>query len=181
MFTLRYKIKDIPNEGRVIDESIARSLFADALEGMQADLDATKGHVHIELHKSHDDVFARGKVKADVTIPCASCLGPARVAIDSAIKMTFVPQDEEREGASEDPLDDVEFGTHDRDTVDLSPIVREQIILGLPISAHCKEDCKGLCSTCGQNRNERDCGHREAETPSALAAQLSKLNLQPKG
>jgi uncharacterized protein len=179
MFTLRYKIKDIPSEGRVIDEAIARSLFVDALEGMQPDLEATSGHVHLELHKSNDDVFLRGTVKAQVVLPCASCLGPAHVAIDSKLKMTFVPEGEEPE-ESADPLDDLELGTHDLDTVDLLPIVREQIILGLPISPHCKDDCKGLCPTCGQNRNERDCGHREAEKLSPLADQLAKLNLHPK-
>jgi uncharacterized protein len=122
----------------------------------------------------------RGPIKAEISLPCAGCLGPAKVTIDSTLKMTFVPPGEDEE-TSADPLEDLEVATHDLDTVDLEPIVREQIILGLPISVRCGDDCKGLCPTCGQNRNERDCGHREAETPSLLAAQLSKLNLQPKG
>ncbi len=184
MSTLRYKIKDIPGEGRIIDEPITATLMADALEGTDADLKQSTGHVRLELHKSGDDVFARGRIDADVTVPCAVCLGPARVAINSPVKMTFVPEGDEggREGEqSDDPLDDVDLATHDLEFVDLAPIVREQIILGLPISAHCREGCKGLCPTCGQNRNESDCGHRPAEAPSALAEQLSKLNLQPKG
>ena len=183
MVTLRYKIKDIPSEGRLIDEPIARSLFADALEGVDADLDKSRGHVRLELTRSGDDVFVRGSIKGSITLPCASCLSPAEVPIDSQLKMTFVPEgDEDDERDGDDPLDDLELGTHDLDTVDLAPIVREQIILALPISAHCREDCKGLCPSCGQNRNERDCGHTGAEVPSALAIALQKkLNLQPKG
>jgi uncharacterized protein len=180
MSTLRYKIKDIPSEGRIIDEALGRPLLADALAGTDADLEHARGHLHVELHKSGDDVFARGRLQAGVTLPCSVCLGPAEVAIDSKLKMTFVPDGEDA-AESDDPLDDVELGTHDRETVDLQPIVREQIILGIPISVHCREGCKGLCPTCGQNLNERDCGHRPAAEPSALAQQLAKLNLQPKG
>ncbi len=180
MSTLRYKIKDIPGEGRIIDEALGRPLLTDALDGTDADLDRTRGHLHVELHKSGEDVFARGRLQANVTLPCSVCLGPAQVAIDAKLNMTFVPDGEEA-AESNDPLDDVDVATHDRETVDLEPIVREQIILGLPISVHCREDCKGLCPTCGQNLNERDCGHRPAEAPSVLAEHLAKLNLQPKG
>ncbi len=176
MVTLRYKIKDITSEGRVVDEPIARSLFADALEGLDADLDRAKGQVHLELTRAGDDVFARGQIKADVYLPCALCLGPAHVPIDARVKMTFVPEGMEQE-ESDDPLEDVDIATHDLDTVDLEPIVREQIILALPISPHCREGCKGLCAECGQNLNERDCGHRPAEPPSALSLQLQKVKL----
>lgn len=45
--------------------------------------------------------------------------------------------------------------------VDLAPLVREYMILDLPIIPLCQPDCKGLCSVCGANRNEEDCGHTQ--------------------
>lgn len=52
--------------------------------------------------------------------------------------------------------------TFEGDELDLLPILREQILLALPAAPLCAEECLGLCPTCGQNRNERECGHGAA-------------------
>lgn len=54
--------------------------------------------------------------------------------------------------------------------IDLQPLVREFAILEFPIKPLCRDDCQGLCIECGQNLNEKDCGHRpEIDSPfSAL-------------
>jgi len=54
--------------------------------------------------------------------------------------------------------------------IDLQPLVRDFALLEIPIKPLCKLDCKGLCPECGQNLNEKDCGHRpEIDSPfSAL-------------
>ena len=179
---MRYKIKDIPSEGLAIEQELPRSLFADALEGMDADLDATTGSVRVHLSKDRDDnVFANGDLKALVTVPCSGCLGGALVKVSSPLNLTFVAPGEER-AAGEDPLDDVDVTEHDGQEIDLGAVLREQIILAVPMSPRCRDNCAGLCAICGQNKNERDCGHTGAEVPSALAIALQKkLNLQPKG
>jgi uncharacterized protein len=180
MSTLRFKIKEIPGEGRVVEQAIARALVAEALEGVDADLEASHAQLRVELSRAGHDVFARGKLTGALVVPCAACLGPAQVPVDAKLLMTFVPDGEEASGDA-DPMDDADVATHDLDTIDLEPVVREQLILALPISARCREDCKGLCPVCGQNRNERDCGHHEPDAASALSLQLQKLNFHPKG
>ncbi len=175
---MRYKIKDIPSEGLLVQLDIPRSLFGDALEGMDADLAATTGNVRVELTKDRDDnVYARGDLKALVTLPCASCLGPALVKIDAPLKMTFVADGEEPE-ETENPLDDVDVATHDGVEVDLAPIIRESIILGIPMQVHCRDNCAGLCTVCGQNKNERDCGHKPPELEDPRFAALKNLKLE---
>ena len=47
--------------------------------------------------------------------------------------------------------------------IDLQPLMREYALLEVPINPLCRPDCKGLCSICGENRNEVDCGHNESE------------------
>ena len=178
---MRYKIKDIPSEGLVCDQEIPRSLFSEALEGMDADLAATTGSIHVDLSKDRDDnVFARGDIKALITVPCASCLGPALVKVSAPVKMTFVAADaEEREAsASDNPLDDVDVSAHDGETVDLGAIVREQLILAVPMSPKCRDNCAGLCATCGQNKNERDCGHKPPVLEDPRLAVLKNLKLE---
>ena len=44
--------------------------------------------------------------------------------------------------------------------IDLEPLVREYLLIEYPISPLCSEDCKGLCSFCGQNLNEELCEHQ---------------------
>ena len=175
---MRYKIKDIPSEGLLCDQEIPRSLFSEALQGMDADLAATTGSIRVHLSKDRDDnVFARGDVKALMTVPCASCLGPALVKVSAPLKMTFVAEGAEA-AESEDPLDDVDVSTHDGETVDLGEIVREQLILALPMSPKCRDNCAGLCATCGQNKNERDCGHKPPVLEDPRLAVLKNLKLE---
>jgi uncharacterized protein len=179
---MRYKIKDIPSEGLLAQFELPASLFADALAGMDADLDRATGNLRAELSKDRDDnVFVRGDLKALVTLPCASCLGPALVKLDVPLKLTLVPEGGEV-AESDNPLDDADVAGYDGETVDLAPILREQIILNLPISPRCREQCAGLCAICGQNKNERDCGHAQRSELSPLSAQLEKIRDQfPKG
>jgi uncharacterized protein len=60
--------------------------------------------------------------------------------------------------------------------IELAPLLREYALLEVPISPICKEDCQGLCAECGQNLNEKDCGHRpdDADSPFAVLKDLLK-------
>jgi uncharacterized protein len=60
--------------------------------------------------------------------------------------------------------------------VDLGPIAREQLLLEIPLNLVCKPDCKGLCTICGANKNEIDCGHVEDDIDPRLANLRSPLN-----
>jgi DUF177 domain-containing protein len=174
---MRYKIKDIPSEGMLVQLDLPRTLFADALEGMDADLDATTGSVRVELSKDRDDnIFTHGDLKALVTLPCGKCLAPALIKVSAPLKMTFVAGDEPDE--SEDPLDDVDVTQHDGKEVDLEAIIREQLILGVPMAPRCRESCAGLCATCGQNKNERDCGHQQPTLEDPRLSVLKNLKVE---
>lgn len=82
------------------------------------------------------------------------------------------------------------LGTQDLDVVflpelelDELTLVREQFELQVPMSPICREDCPGLCPSCGKNWNKGKCNCRPEfeRSPSALAKALSdlKLNLEP--
>jgi uncharacterized protein len=177
---LRYKIKDIPVEGLVVDQPLSAALLKEALDGLDADLGRTAAAVRLDVSRTHEDVFVRGKLSATLGLACASCLGPARVDVAAPINMIYRPEDEPGEPGiddSEDPLADQEQGTHDRKELDLAPMLREQLILLVPMTVRCRDACKGLCATCGQNLNERDCGHRPTGAESPFAA-LKDLKLQ---
>lgn len=54
--------------------------------------------------------------------------------------------------------------------IDLAPIIRDYALTEVPINPVCKPDCRGLCPTCGQDLNKKDCGHRTETDESPFAA-----------
>ena len=68
------------------------------------------------------------------------------------------------------------------DQIDLEPLARDAVLLELPLTPLCAEDCQGLCSTCGASRNEGDCEHdgrlREGD-PRGVQAHATECGEQP--
>jgi uncharacterized protein len=54
--------------------------------------------------------------------------------------------------------------------INLAPLIRDYALTEVPISPVCKPDCKGLCPTCGQDLNKKDCGHRADTNDSPFSA-----------
>ena len=95
--------------------------------------------------------------------------------------MTWGQEDEDDRGQAETAgsfeLEDADEEVFDGKTIDLDPIVREQVLLALPMNAVCREDCKGLCAQCGQNLNEKQCGCETKVIDPRLAPLMNiKLN-----
>lgn len=174
---MRYKIKDIPPDGLAFDLALPRALLRDALDGLSPDLDHCSGSARGTLTVNRQEVFASGGLKAMVTVPCARCLEPASVLVAAPLRMLFTVSDE---GGADEPdddnLDDADVGHYDGEVIDLEPTLRELLILGMPMTPRCQDGCKGLCPTCGANRNTTECGHAEAVFDPRLAA-LKSLKL----
>jgi len=60
--------------------------------------------------------------------------------------------------------------------IDLTPVLREYILLEIPISPLCRPDCKGLCPICGNNLNESTCNHEDNSGDPRLASLKSLLD-----
>jgi uncharacterized protein len=54
--------------------------------------------------------------------------------------------------------------------IDLAPFIRDYALTEVPINPLCQPNCKGLCSVCGQDLNQKDCGHRPDTTDSPFAS-----------
>ena len=70
---------------------------------------------------------------------------------------------------------DMVIAYYDGDVLDLGEMVREQFFLTVPLKRLCREQCAGICPTCGANRNDKSCQcPPEAETASPFGS-LRKL------
>jgi len=96
-----------------------------------------------------------GTVQGVGECQCARCLEPASVSVRGEVE-EYILLSDSRE-AADDPDEEYEVLPEDH-IIDLAPILSAALILDLPLIPLCKEDCEGLCSTCGANLNEGPCG-----------------------
>jgi uncharacterized protein len=100
----------------------------------------------------------RGVVTADLLLNCTRCLEPVPFAIDTTFESVFVePGDLPQEAETELGDEQLDESPVENGVIDLADVVREQILLSVPTQVLCQEDCKGLCETCGTNRNQGHC------------------------
>lgn len=104
-----------------------------------------------------DSVDGGIEVSAAIAAPwhgeCRRCLRPVGGLLHTEVREVYRPRP-----ARERPDDDDETYPLTGEQLDLRPLVRDAILLELPIAPLCREDCAGLCATCGADLNEGTCG-----------------------
>ncbi|MGZ3419187.1 MAG: YceD family protein [Polyangiales bacterium] len=156
-------------------------------EGLSA---STDGSVDVRITPSGGDNFlVQGSVKATVDATCGRCLGPAHIPVATQMTLILVPEhaakgrkpkgktSKDSEGEFEFDKDEADVATYDGDTVVLDELVREAIILELPISPLCSEDCAGMRSDPAFPRETAEALERAKIDPrlAPLAALRDKL------
>jgi len=117
----------------------------------------------ITLTRSTDCLLAEGQLDTTLDGECVRCLAsfPLSLTIqldDLAFALPHIP-----------PQDNQYRIAHDG-WVNVAPALREQILLSIPQYTHCRPDCRGLCSMCGQDLNKGSCDCQESEIDPRLAA-----------
>jgi len=96
--------------------------------------------------------YFSGRIHGKTEVPCRRCLNEVEVAIAEDAHFIF---SSEGEDAEDDP--DVYAFDPFAVTLDLRPAVREAWLLAVPGYVLCREDCKGLCPSCGTDWNNGTC------------------------
>jgi uncharacterized protein len=192
------KIEQIHETGLKLDEPIGLELLQEALKGAGQDTGfraIRPSTLAASLKKVSGGVLLNGSFTAHVAAPCKRCLVDVPVDLLVSFTLNLVPESlvrgedhlDKDEQASDDRgqgetggsfgLEEADEEIFDGKTIDLDPIVREQVLLALPMNAVCREDCKGLCGQCGQNLNEKQCGCEQKVIDPRLAPLMNiKLN-----
>jgi len=112
----------------------------------------------VDARKDGTKVRLTGKVETSLECECSRCLETFRVPVDVTLDLLFLPATETAaEGERGIEEDDLGVSYYRDDAIDLGDVVREQFYLALPMKPLCREACKGLCPTCGINRNRETC------------------------
>ena len=112
-----------------------------------------------------------GTVRTTLEMPCGRCLDAFIMPVDQVFDLRYQPHARNTgEGEREIEEDDLTTAFYENETIDLGQLMREQFYLALPMKPLCRDDCRGLCPTCGANLNKTTCECTNAWEDPRLAA-----------
>jgi uncharacterized protein len=146
--------------------------LADLRDETGAPLLAGPAHLRGRAERGSRGIDLQGRLEATLRLACSRCLEPFERPLGVDFRLTLLPP-----GTPEpDPPDEAELDAEDADLypvdgerLDLGVVASEQIYLNLPLKPVCEPACRGLCPTCGSNRNRLECACRQDEVDPRLA------------
>jgi uncharacterized protein len=163
-----------PGATRAVTRAVPVTEFGDDPWGPAED--AIRGDIELDLHLDAvvDGILARGRLGVDLELPCARCLEPQPVHLDADVAELFIDPAKREEGDDEDPGYEL---IDDATAIELDTMVRDALLVDLPVRVLCDDACQGLCPTCGADRNHTDCGHGPGDEPDPRWAKLAELDV----
>ncbi|MEO0211550.1 MAG: DUF177 domain-containing protein [candidate division WOR-3 bacterium] len=166
MEPVRIRLEDIKGDGLSLE-----------LQLELTDLDTVKLSgpviIHAKAIRAGKKIRLRMDLSFTLILPCSRCLKETEHMFSESEEFIFIrapaPVVPEQQLEDEDLV--TQFFTGEE--IDIAPLIRETIILSVPIKPLCKPDCKGLCPVCGADRNEEECEHGNSE--SSFDLRWSKL------
>ena len=126
---------------------VVSSVELDGLAGVAAEIEAGKPvAIDLLLERVPEGIVVRGNLTATWSSGCSRCLEPVGGEISVHVDELFESH----------PLEGETYKL-DEDAIDLEPMVRDALLLELPLAPLCDPDCAGLCATCGANHNLTRC------------------------
>ena len=116
------------------------------------------GEVSGRVRRAGKEFELRGRLHAKLEAVCGRCLKPVELPISTEFTERFVravswAAEEQHELREED----LNIAIFDGEAIELDDLVREELLLAVPVNVLCSQDCKGLCPICGVDRNLNDC------------------------
>ncbi|MFI8002719.1 YceD family protein [Streptomyces sp. NPDC086010] len=121
----------------------------------------------LRLESVMEGVLVTGTARATAEGECVRCLEPLTLEVEADFQemFSYPDADDRNRSRTADPVDDAEddedrFFLED-DSFDLEPVLRDAVVLALPLQPVCKETCAGLCSECGIRLDENPDHHHD--------------------
>ena len=143
------------------DLTVEGATESSRLQTMEGDGDVifqTPARYVLFVRKSEEIVSVKGRVGCTITLTCSKCLEEFSFPVEARLDIELAPRGL-MPSASELELTGADLDTlyYEDDEIDLDPFVYEELMLNVPIKPVCRDDCKGLCGVCGENRNYNEC------------------------
>ena len=121
-------------------------------------------------------IYVKGFIKTEIDILCSRCLDTYKQQVNKQVEevLPIAKANIDKSFDDENYLEDLDEPLFVDNIFDLSEMLRQYILLEVPYKPLCKEDCKGLCSSCGANLNYDSCSCSEKEVNNPFS-ELSDL------
>jgi uncharacterized protein len=124
----------------------------------------------LTLQSVTEGVLVTGTVQANAEGECGRCLDPVRFDLVVDVMELFAYPD----SATDETTEEDEISRIVDDFIDVEPVVRDSVVLALPMAPLCRADCAGLCPECGQRLDDLPAGHSHEQLDPRWAA-LARL------
>lgn len=112
----------------------------------------------VRFQRTNQGILATGTAATIVRLQCVRCLEDYEQPLNFEFSEMYLPTIEVLSGRPMPPVSEEQgFPIDARHHLDLTEMLRQQIILNLPDQPLCREDCAGICPICGNNRNLNPC------------------------
>jgi uncharacterized protein len=165
---MEFKVSELEQEPIEFDLQLNPGAIEYGPEAEQDGPLATSGRAEVlHEHRGPKDIVAdirlRGRYAGAFKVPCARCVEPVDIPLAADFDLIFRPIGADAESSERSiSAHETEIGYYQGDSLLLEDVLREQVLLSLPVRTLCKPDCKGLCPRCGKNRNLEACSCEEA-------------------
>jgi uncharacterized protein len=105
-----------------------------------------------------EDIRLVGSMSTQVEVRCARCLDPVEREVSESFDLLYRPQGVDAAG-DEAAINqaETEIGYYRGDGLLLEDVLKEQVLLALPVKLVCAAECRGFCPHCGRNLNVENC------------------------
>jgi uncharacterized protein len=126
---------------------------------------------HVVLLRTDAGILATGSLTSEVQTTCSRCLAPACVPVEIQLEEEYYPTLDVVTGVRlPEPEDSNTFLIDEHHILDLCEAARQQLIIAEPMQPLCRDDCAGLCPTCGRDKNQGPCDCFAGDVDSRWAA-----------
>ena len=116
-----------------------------------------------------------GNLETKIELVCARCLEPVVEEVSRTFDLFYAPVPKVEKPTIDQLKDDeTEIGFYKGEGLFLADVLREQLLLALPLKVICQSDCRGLCPNCGANLNHEEC-RCETHATDPRMAPLARL------
>lgn len=149
-------VTDLDAGGKPFRFPIRAAWVRGALEDHEATASNRDGELSVRASKSGADVVVHGTLDVPVTLPCARCLVPFEVPIHADLSVLYAPAsrvktpDGDGEGEYEFSAEEADTLPFDGETVALDDLVRDELLLEIPMIPLCSESCPGISPAPGE-------------------------------
>jgi uncharacterized protein len=160
---MEFKVSELEREPIDFDLQVAPGAVDLGEEAEQQGPLAASGHAEVlHEHRGPKDIVAdirlRGSFAGRFQVPCARCVEPVEIPLAADFDLIFRPAAADADAPERSiTAQETEIGYYLGDSLSLEDVLREQVLLSLPVKTLCKPDCKGLCPRCGADRNSQPC------------------------